>query len=80
MTTTAMIEAGRRLSVDGLIEIARIADDEPEEAQARADQNPQRPYARRPGHWMMRWSRLHGDMQGRTIKGSRLSASNSFRN
>jgi len=26
MTTTAMIEAGRRLSVDGLIEIARIAE------------------------------------------------------
>jgi len=27
------------------------------------DQNPQRPYARGPGHWIMRWSHLHGDMQ-----------------
>jgi hypothetical protein len=35
-----------------------------EEVQTRPDQNPQRPYARHPGHWMMRWSRLHGDMQG----------------
>ena len=28
---------------------------------------------------MMRWSRLHGDMQGRTIKGSCLSACNDVR-
>ena len=40
-------------------------DDEPEDTQARSDQNPQRPYARGPGHWIMRWSHLHGDMQGR---------------
>ena len=46
------------------------ADDESPQAQARCDQNPQRPYARRPGHRMMRWSHLHGDMQGRQIQGS----------
>src|SRR5439155_22853896 len=42
----------------------RRTDDESTETQTRAHQNPQRPYARHPGHWMMRWSRLHGDMQG----------------
>ena len=45
-----------------------MRDDEPEEAQARAHQNPQRPYARRPGHRVMRWSHLHGDMQGTASK------------
>jgi hypothetical protein len=44
--------------------------DESTKTQARADQNPQRPYARHPGHWMKRWSLLHGDMQGMPIKGS----------
>jgi hypothetical protein len=33
------------------------------------DRNPQRPYARGPGHWIMRWSHLHGDMQGRHVQG-----------
>ena len=44
------------------------SNDEPTETQARADQNPQRPYARHPGHRMKRWSPLHGDMQGRHPK------------
>src|SRR3954462_1251164 len=39
-------------------------DDEPAEGPIAADQNPQRPYAGGPGHWIMRWSHLHGDMQG----------------
>jgi hypothetical protein len=49
-------------------------DDEPNEAQTRADQNPQRPYARHPGHWMKIWSPLHGDMQGLHSKGSAIRA------
>ena len=45
-------------------------DDEPSQIQTRADQNPQRPYARHPGHWMKIWSHLHGDMQRTASKGS----------
>ena len=43
---------------------AYCRNDEPTKAQTRADQNPQRPYARGPRHRVMRWSHLHGDMQG----------------
>src|SRR6266480_4978457 len=42
--------------------------DEPAKTQARPNQNPQRPYARHPGHRLMRWSPLHGDMQGMASK------------
>ena len=35
------------------------------QTETEAAQNPQRPYAEHPGHWMKRWSHLHGDMQGR---------------
>lgn len=60
-----MIDAGVHLTAGGLADIACVshADDEPEEVARRADQNPQRPYAGGPGHWIMRWSHLHGDMQ-----------------
>ncbi|MGH3091582.1 MAG: LAGLIDADG family homing endonuclease [Gaiellaceae bacterium] len=54
--------------VECLRDLREFFGDEPEETQARSHQNPQRPYARRPRHRMMRWSRLHGDMQGWTSK------------
>jgi hypothetical protein len=41
-----------------------FADDGLEQIHRRAHQNPQRPYARCPRHRVMRWSHLHGDMQG----------------
>jgi hypothetical protein len=60
-----LIAHGRHLSRSGLIEIAEIAQTmNRRKPQARPHQNPQRPYAKHPGHWMKRWSRLHGDMQG----------------
>jgi LAGLIDADG endonuclease len=42
-------------------------DNESAQAQNGPHQNPQRPYARHPRQWMKRWSRLHGDMQGRCL-------------
>jgi hypothetical protein len=60
-----LISVGRHTSAEGLIEIAEIVETmNRKKPRARAHQNPQRPYARHPGHRMMRWSRLHGDMQG----------------
>src|SRR5215831_5111450 len=47
-------------------------DDEPEKTQTGTDQNPQRLYARDPGHRVMRQSHLHGDMQGSGIKRSAI--------
>ena len=61
-----LIQNGRHLSGDGLVEIARIAETmNRRTSKTESDQNPQRPYAGDPGHWIMRWSHLHGDMQGR---------------
>ena len=40
---------------------------------AKVRRNPQRPYVERPVFWTKRWSELHGDMQGLTIRsGPRL--------
>jgi hypothetical protein len=62
---------GRHLLPAGLIEIAEITETmNRRKSRQRTDQNPQRPYARGPGHRVMRWSQLHGDMQGAASKGS----------
>ena len=61
-----MIDLGVHRTSSGLADYCGDhSDDESPKAQAGSDQNPQRPYARDPGHWIMRWSHLHGDMQGR---------------
>ena len=61
-----MIADGRHLDVGGLVEIAEVVETmNRKTSRHESDQNPQRPYAGGPGHWIMRWSHLHGDMQGR---------------
>jgi hypothetical protein len=60
-----LIAHGRHLSRSGLIEIAEITQTmNRRKPRHDLNQDPQRPYAKHPGHWMKRWSRLHGDMQG----------------
>ena len=56
-----VIDSGRHRTREVSRDRSHHRDDESQEAQTRAHQNPQRPYARHPGHWMKIWSPLRGD-------------------